>query len=515
MKRLLSTLEYLFAISSVILYSGGIFQVILSGGASEGQLSSTGTTDDPNDFLIFKLAYSLNYVISFFLLTRIISKSSKISEVFLRNPFILILNTMALLSITWSVSPEATLSRSISLLGTTLFGIYLANRYTLKEQIILLGRAFSLIILLCFAFVIALPQYGTMAGIHTGAWRGIFFHKNGLGRMMVLSTAIFLIQPHPWSEAVRQNFKFGDRFRRFSAPLISSDQNLIDAKNWRRLFFLALGKYLYISVGILLSLTLLILSKSSGSIVNVIIITAAVFTLQITKLSSRQRFFALLGLLVIIGSLAVIILPDPEIIFAALGKSSDLTGRSDLWNLLIDMLSQNLFLGFGYGAFWDKYHKVLIAYSGWDAPHAHNGFLDLSLSLGIVGLGLFFVSLLFFLSKGLPQFKSSKTNEEIWPLIGVTYIILSNLGETGLVEYNDICWLLFVLNSYSVVPVTKKTILFLPPSREPKPILSLPEARSSQRKYLAASKRRKKPFLALPESRTPDPNNLSEIRRKL
>jgi hypothetical protein len=63
---------------------------------------------------------------------------------------------IALASAIWTVAPDITLRRSLLLLGTTLFGIYLAMRYSLREQLQLLSWALGLVILLSIVFAIGI-----------------------------------------------------------------------------------------------------------------------------------------------------------------------------------------------------------------------------------------------------------------------------------------------------------------------------------------------------------------------
>ena len=43
------------------------------------------------------------------------------------------------ISIFWSVEPEVTLRRLVALLGTTMVGVYLASRFTLRDQVSLVA----------------------------------------------------------------------------------------------------------------------------------------------------------------------------------------------------------------------------------------------------------------------------------------------------------------------------------------------------------------------------------------
>jgi O-antigen ligase len=509
-KKILGFAEYLFAIVSLILYTGGVLNVVLAGGASEGDINYTQATDTDN-FAIVKILYPLTYVIALLLLTRVMKKTPKLSEIFFRNPYILLVVGFAVLSVSWSELPEITISRSIALVGTTIFGIYLANRYTPKEQIVLLGHTFLAIVLLSIAFAVALPQYGIMGAIHAGAWRGIYSHKNDLGRLMALSAVIFLMQPRSSGSNIAEEFQSNfinsrkhSKRRKFTAYGFEGGKkpNLL----W------GIGRNLPIYFGFLMSVLLLLLARSSGAIVNLIVMMTVLIVFKITKLTSNQRFFTILALLLTIASVAVFVIPDPEVLFASMGKSSDLSGRSDLWDILFDMLSKTPLLGFGYAAFWEKYKEVLAPYNGgWAAPDAHNGYLDMALSVGFIGLFLFGISYLYTLNKGLERFRYSKTNEELWPLMLLAYVTMTNFSETGLFAYNNIFWLLYVMVGYTVISLTKKTIPALPPSRLKPPILALPEARRQERAYLAASQQRKN-FNALPPARSSDRKALPPSR---
>ena len=102
---------------------------------------------------------------------------------------------IALASYFWSDFPARTLKSCIGLIGTTLFGIYLGSRYTLKEQLKLFVWAYGIIAVFSVLFAIALPRYGVEQAVHAGAWRGIYNHKNLLGRGMTMGGVIFALSP--------------------------------------------------------------------------------------------------------------------------------------------------------------------------------------------------------------------------------------------------------------------------------------------------------------------------------
>jgi O-antigen ligase len=75
----------------------------------------------------------------------------------------------------------------------------------------------------------------------------------------------------------------------------------------------------------------------------------------------------------------------------ALGRSENemesLTGRIPLWTELLQKpVSDKLLLGHGYGAFWTAAHvKEMSDSYGWLIPNAHSTYIDLLLSVGLIG----------------------------------------------------------------------------------------------------------------------------------
>jgi O-antigen ligase len=67
-----------------------------------------------------------------------------------------------------------------------------------------------------------------------------------------------------------------------------------------------------------------------------------------------------------------------------------LTGRIPLWYTLVYGINQNVLWGSGFGAFWTVERRETVQFLvGWPAPAAHNGFLEVYLNTGLIGL--FFV----------------------------------------------------------------------------------------------------------------------------
>jgi O-antigen ligase len=79
----------------------------------------------------------------------------------------------------------------------------------------------------------------------------------------------------------------------------------------------------------------------------------------------------------------------PGVLLSLIGRDPTFTGRTDIWDALLQAISHKPLLGYGYLAFWglDSEPRYWLAQAvDWDAPSGHNGWLDLAISLGIVGV---------------------------------------------------------------------------------------------------------------------------------
>ncbi len=404
MIKLLLFIEEAFTVVSLLLYSGGPLTVILSGGASEGDDSG-----ETNTSLILVLFF-FNYLVTFFLL---ILRWKKVFQVMKKEKIILLLVGIAVFSFVWSSQPKKTLTRGIAIIGTSLFGLYLASRYTIKEQLQLLGWMYGIAVIMSFLFIGALPKYGIMGGVHIGKWRGIYNHKNTLGKVIAPGIIVFLL-------------------------LASS------SKKYSWLLWMAFS----------LAFILLLRSSSTTSLLNGITLIAASISFRVF----RWRDNLMVPSTIVIGSFGaifyVVISVTTEAILKALGKDPTLTGRGDMWPYIFEMIGYKPFLGYGYGAFWsgpDTPSFYIWRATGWAPPNSHNGFLDLWLQVGLLGLLIYIFG---FLAVTLPRafywLRSTKTSEGFWPLTYMTYMLVANISETTLMIQNDLFWVLYVAVAFSV-----------------------------------------------------------------
>lgn len=311
----------------------------------------------------------------------------------------------------WSDFAAISLKNGRLTLLATLFGLYLASRYSLKEQVNILGWTFGISTVFSLLYTLAMPMYGIEQGTHKGAWRGPLLHKNHLARFAAISTIPLL----------------------FAAMKAKRRRSLM----W---FVFALSCLIVIlttsKTGLLVFLTLIILVPMCR-------------TLQ----SSNSVVVPISILLILIGaSTGMWLVSNWEPFLHSLGKDVTLTGRTYIWEFVIDKIKERPWLGYGYEAFWVpggegenvKFYIMLTL------TQAHNGYLDVAVHLGLIGFALWFGGLIICLVRGLIWARIGGELEDIWPIIYVIFLLLYNQTESTIVETNSFFWLLYVMVSFSM-----------------------------------------------------------------
>src|SRR5216684_8186293 len=160
-------------------------------------------------------------------------------------------------------------------------------------------------------------------------------------------------------------------------------------------------------------------------------------------------------------------------LLGTLGRNSTLTGRTDIWNLVLTMTQSPLF-GTGFESFWLGTRLQRIWDIWWWHPNeAHNGYIEVYINLGWVGITLLGILLITGYRNIIATFRTKPEMAEIklaFFLVAVVY----DFTESAIRTLNPI-WILFLL-SIMVVPETPAPEKDLPiityhtdklPEREP------------------------------------------------
>ncbi len=309
----------------------------------------------------------------------------------------------ALLSLLWSQDPLITARRVVPFALAAAFGMFLVLRFPPQRFLALLQRTFLL--LACGSAVLALllPSTGLDASTgHGGDWQGVFTQKNACGRAMVFALASLLASGrfNPWRTG---------------------------------LLLLFAGE--------------LALSGSRGAWLLGALVVFALLALRAScRLDRQTRTAFLLTVSVASIGLAAVAWLGFDDLAVLMGRDPTLTGRTAIWHEVWIAIKHRPLLGYGFSAFWRGAQgaswNVVVAL-GFVLFHAHNGFLEIWLELGAVGLLLFTVGFLRAAVLLAPELRAGRYREAAWPLAVLLLVALYDLDENTLLSFNGLFWVLY------------------------------------------------------------------------
>lgn len=352
----------------------------------------------------------LTYLGIIFLLTpRIVSNTKNVLidlvELFLKNPFIVIYYFLILISFSFSKFPIYTFKASLVFWGVTLFLIYVSKQYSWRELFNILIWYHALAVVLSLLF-------GNRSFGGQGIWTGVWSHKNHFGPIMALSALLLYLQS-------------------------------AHSRRWYKWLFIVLAV-----------LAVFCVQKASSGMAKALlaILISLVGFLRFIKRLPPKTAFACMGIFIAVGICLVILITENAeyIIVEKLGKDMTLTGRTEMWPLILDAINKRPLFGYGFLGFWQDWRGIdspsfnIVMPNGFRPGHAHNGFLDVGLDLGWVGLALLVCSLITNIYYGILHLINSKSPEDGLPLIIFTWLIIENVTETSLTSISG-GWMFYIL----------------------------------------------------------------------
>jgi O-antigen ligase len=208
-----------------------------------------------------------------------------------------------------------------------------------------------------------------------------------------------------------------------------------------------LPKHRWVTVGgMVLSIALVLLSSSTTSLLILILLLSLFPLIRVLRRDPKRAAAALaIAVLLAIGA-SYWVTAHFDSALDLLGKDETLTGRTDLWAVAVVMALERPWLGYGYNAFWlglggpsAEVWRVV----GWVPSHGHNGFLDVWLDLGLLGVAVFLFGFAVYSRRAVALLRKWHSPEALWPAIFLAYLFLSNLTESSLIGENSIFWVLY------------------------------------------------------------------------
>ncbi|MDB6084125.1 MAG: O-antigen ligase [Gammaproteobacteria bacterium] len=343
------------------------------------------------------------------------------------NPFLTAFVVLAAISVLWSIDPQVTTRRMIRIftiwLDALALGLVAWQPHRLQT---VLRRILTLVLVGSIVFVFVSPELSVETSKQAelvGAWKGLATQKNGLGS---ISGIALLFWCHAW-------------LSKESRPI-----------------------YILPCAG--LAAICLVGSRSSTSLVATLFAIFFLLLLLRSPVGLRRYMPYIVGLFLIallVYSLTILqVVPGMEFmlrpITAMTGKDLTFSGRTAIWQVVIDHIHRNPLWGSGYGAYWTgavpwspSYETVRRLY--FYPTEAHSGYLDIINDLGILGGVVLVGYLIVYVRQALRLFALERTQGALY-LALVFEQLIANLSES---RWLNVLCIEFVIMTLCTVAIAR------------------------------------------------------------
>lgn len=322
------------------------------------------------------------------------------------------------------------------------------------------GFAIQLGIVAIALFFVAVFSWREIHGIFANAIRVIIFGSFAIE--LIASTAkgslaaLIPASETSWQEAVA---KAGHLFDGGRIQGILGNANLVAAWALMGVITFAIEiairkdrRWLSIS-SLVASISMIVVAKSAGIIfATVAVLLAAIVSLlaEGKDKQTRHRYYRYAWS--VAGVAVFFVLVFRRLVFEFLGKSPDMTHRSEIWRRVYSLITQRPLEGWGFTGVWvpgARPYEGLVVINGESYYQAHNAYLDLWLQLGAVGLILFVVLLARTFVKTWRLGVHHSNPLYLWPLLLLITQLVRGVTESRLLIQSAMMMLiLFAAKSY-------------------------------------------------------------------
>ena len=384
-------------------------------------LATVSVNGDPNKQILLLAIYAACGV-------ALVLKERPRAWLFLGAPHSLLL-LLTFASALWSVDAEVSLRRSVALTGAVVIGIYVGLRLPVRRLILLVFLAGIAIIAFSLVLSVVSPIQGTDFDHRL---RGVCSDKNHFAEVCALTllTALALT-------------------------------GMGRGTKTEILLRVVGGVLAIIGMGLALSTAVIPVLGASLAVLGL----GRVMLKASPKLLAMMPFaFGLLLLMLVIG------VANSGAVAEMLGKDADISGRTLIWGFAFKHIAMRPFLGWGYSAFWtggDSPGAVFWSNFHLGVPHSHNGYIQLTVDLGFIGMALFVAGMVLTVFKLIWMTIYLRQPGMPWAFGFLTLYLVVNYSEALLWVGNEPLMLLFIAMVVRTNVDYRRASLARKPSRPP------------------------------------------------
>lgn len=363
---------------------------------------------------------SIFFILILIAMAVLVSRSFQWNRFFASNLVLIAFVVFSLLSILWSDFPLIALKRWFRDLGNYLVVlVVLSDRRPLKAVCLLLRRvSFALI-----SLSVLLIKYYPGIGVGWDTWTGVAAYTGATTSKYMLAVVCM----------VAGIYFFWDAVTRWPNRRTSQTRRILYTD------------------AIFIAMTLWVLNLANGKTCQVCMVIAWLVILAANTATIKRHPAPLKVLVPIIACLSLFLVFGADYkadIATAVGRDPTFTDRTQLWSYLLGMNIDPL-LGTGYESFWlgprllDLWGKFTFR-----PTQAHNGYLEIYLNLGMIGLALVIAYLIAAYRTICEQFTAAASftpfRLALWTILPICSI------TTAAFFKGDLLWLAFLLGSITV-----------------------------------------------------------------
>jgi O-antigen ligase len=332
-------------------------------------------------------------------------------------PALCALLVLAVGSFLWSLDRPHTLHKALSLIGTTVTGIFIGYTVAPPRLLRVLHWTFAIVIVSSIVVALVLPSPVTEPWEALG-WRGIMGDKNGFGAFAAFAAMFFIV------------------------TTLTREIHPVWGATFAILWLLALA-----------------LSRSRTAAIALVVLLVAFAYLRKAWAMRRsiQPLFrrVSLGLVLVISALPLLLGLLAEVV----GPRVSLSSRVWIWQGATMILRERPLTGYGYAAVWGRQDATLLPHipvtAMRSALNAHNSIMDVAADLGIPAAIIAGAYLFGALSIAGRLFKRTPSAFSMFVLLFLMGIVVMSFTEAHLLRIHTFFWMLLVAITVSV----KRTLL--------------------------------------------------------